>query len=170
MRNLRNLSVVMLLASLLALGGAGVERGAAAAEHASTFAAPWAIIAHGPFLEKSIVMANWEENQAVMLAASEPAPSTQASELVRRPYVALALFWGPEWKHLRDAPAAVARLEPKQANQHARFFPADGDSPAILVMNMSTVPASGAQLDIRSVDAKGLVVLLAHGIPIRLAR
>ena len=169
MRNPRNLSIVtLLLVGVVVLAGGAAQGGAEA--HGNRFAAPWAIIAHGPFLEKSIVMANWEENQAVMLAASEPAPRTQASELVRRPYVALALFWGPEWKHLQDAPAAVARLKPRQANQHARFFPANGDSPAILAMNMSTTPGTGAQLDIRSVDAKGLAVLSAHGIPIRLAR
>src|SRR5688572_13427777 len=101
----------------LAFLGAGLRAEAHARESPPPFAAPWAIIVHGPRLEKSVTMADWHENLSFMLSLSQPGTPATALSVLPRPYIELALFWGPDWEHLQGSHADVARLKPEQANQ-----------------------------------------------------
>ena len=172
MRTSRKLrTVALVLSGLLVLGGAEVQRPAEAHEGPSAFAAPWAIIAHGPRLEKSVTMADWNENLTFMVSLSQPGTPATAMRLVPRPYIELALFWGTALRGSgADSAAAVARLRPEQADGHARLYLAQGDAPAAVVFGAPPTNAIFETVYLRVVDARGLAVLSAHGIPARLAR
>ncbi len=143
---------------------------APAIEGHRALAAPWAIIAHGPRLKNSITLANWQENQRLFLAMPGPGVPTASRALQGRPYLELALFWGPAWEHLKGSPEAVARLQPEQANQRAWLFLADGPHPAAVVLNPPTHPALSTTVAVRVVGVEGLAVLKHHGVPVELTR
>jgi hypothetical protein len=161
----RSVSAALVATMLVPL--LGVSPLEIAALPASTFAAPWAIIAHGPRLPRPITLADWPENQRLFLAMPGPGTPTDSRAMRNRPYVELALFWGPEWEHLKGSRDAVARLRPEQANQRAWLFLADGERPAVVVLNPPTVPSLSATLAVRVVESDGLAVLRQHGVPVR---
>ena len=130
-------------------------------------AAPWAILVHGPHVSRPITLADWNENQQLMLAIPGPGTPTSARAFHGRPYVELALFWGPNWKYLRNSPESVARLRPDQANQRGWLFLADGQQPAAVVLDPPALPALSATLMVRRVGAEGIAVLTRHGVPMR---
>ena len=132
-----------------------------------TLAAPWAILVHGPRLPASITLADWNENHQLLLAIPGPGTATPARTFHGRPYVELALFWGPDWEHLRRSPESVTRLRPDQANQRGWLFLARGDQPAVVVLDPPTLPALSATLMVRAVGPKGIAVLTQHGVPVR---
>ena len=134
-------------------------------------AAPWAIMIHGSLVEKPITLVNWHENLRLMLAIPRPGSLTPLRTLEGRPYLDLALFSGPEWKHLADSPEAVARLRPDQTNHHGRLYLGRGNAPAVVVFD----PPSPKDLMLSSVKAgvvanDGLHVLAKHGVPVRVTQ
>ena len=135
-----------------------------------TVAAPWAIIVHGSRLPAPITMADWEENLQFMLAIPARGTATSGSTLRGRPFLELALFWGPEWQHLSRAPESVARLRPDQANQRGWLFLAQGDQPAAVVLDPPVLSALSPPLMVRDVGPKGIAVLTKHGVPVRAPR
>ena len=133
----------------------------------ATFAAPWAIIVHGSRLPSPIALADWTENQQLMLAMPGPGTPTPSQAFQGRPFVELAFFWGPDWEHLRGSPESVARLRPDQANQRGWLFLARGDQPAVVVLNPPALPALATTLRAQTVGPKGIAVLTKHGVPVR---
>ena len=134
-------------------------------------AAPWAIMIHGSLVEKPITLGNWHENLRLMLAIPAPGSRTPTSALKGRPYLDLALFWGPEWKHLADSPEAITRLRPEQASQLGRLYPALGTAPAVVVLEPpSPNDVMLATVKARVVENDGLAVLAKHGVPVRVMR
>ena len=128
-------------------------------------AAPWIIIVHGP-LPQRVVMSDWGENHSLMLAIEAPQRS-DSSLVANRLYLHLAMFWGPEWATYPRTDEALARLRPEQANQHSRFYPAQGDSPALVLIG----PADGrAYTTVGRISEAGLALLARHEIPVRLAK
>jgi hypothetical protein len=133
-------------------------------------AAPWAIMIHGSLVEKPITLSSWHENLRLMLAIS-PGIRTRTSTLEGRAYIDMALFWGPEWKHLADSPEAVARLRPDQASQYGRLYPARGNAPAVVVLDApSPNEMMLSSVKVRVLEREGLAVLEKYGIPVRLTQ
>ena len=162
------------VAALLAVGGLAVGSpapGLQAAGPASgaPAAAPWIVIFHGLPLPARVVIADWHENQRLMLALAEPV-GPFGVEPGAGAYVEVALFWGPEWANYPRDSASLARLRPDQASQRARFYPATGERAALWVFRAGLggsgpVPPAPA----RGVTPAGLSLLEARGIPVRVA-
>ena len=159
------LSRVCAVATLLAI--APVDHVDATIPAPLTRAAPWAILVHGSRLASPIALADWHENQQLLLATPGPGIPTPAHTFQGRAYVELAMFWGPEWKHLHGSPEGVARLRPDQANQRGRLFLARGEQPAVIVLNPPPRPLQSGTLLARLVGPKGIAVLTQHGVPVR---
>lgn len=136
--------------------------------HSAALAAPWAIIAHGRLLQEPIIMADWHENQRLMLATPGLGMPTNLRALRDRPYVDLALFWGAAWAHLSHSPDAAAQLRPDQGNQRAWLFPATRESPAVMVYDPPAAVELSQRLLTRTVQADGIAMLSQHGVPVRI--
>jgi hypothetical protein len=132
----------------------------------SSFAAPWAIIAHGPLLAERVVIADWNENQRIVSAFSTSTRDVPARSMAGRAYVDLAMYWGPEWKHLEHAPEKAKLLRIDQASQRSRLYLPQGDQSAAIVYNPPDGALFSATLATREVSDKGLAVLATHGVPI----
>ena len=126
-------------------------------------AAPWIIIVHGDLLPQRVVMSDWQENSRLMGAinVSTPADTTAVHQ---RPYVHLAMFWGPEWANYPRTTEALAQLRPEQANQHGRFYPARADSDALVLIGSTT---SRADTTLGPIAEHGLALLERYGVPVR---
>lgn len=126
-------------------------------------AAPWIIIVHGDLLPQRAVIADWHENLQ-FLAAVDISTRADTAAVPDRPYVRLAMFWGPEWANYPRTPEALAQLRPEQANQHGRFYPAQGEQGPLVLIG----PANGrAYTTLGGIAASGLEVLARYGVPIR---
>lgn len=119
-------------------------------------AAPDYILVSGPGLVRPVLLANWNENHDLLLAlaVAPRARGAQVRGLGRRRSLDVAEFWG--WSG-KPRPTKAS-----QANQHGRFYPADGTHPAVIVLtvNGNSFP--------RLVTAKVRSVFVRHGIPLRL--
>jgi hypothetical protein len=130
----------------------------------ATVAAPAIIIVHGAPLPQRVVMSDFDENLRLM-AAIDVSQRSDSSLVEGRGYLGLAMFWGPEWATYPRTPEALGRLRPEQANQHGRFYPAQGDSPALVLIG----PAFGrGYTTLGQISESGLAVLARHDIPNRL--
>lgn len=138
----------------VALGAALLS--ALATASSAQAAAPNYILVSGPGLARPVLLANWDENAALLLAVAG-APSAKGSAvrgLARRPRLDLAEFWG--WQGLPRP------TRPSQANQHGWFYPAHRGRPPLIAITVNgrSVP--------RLVPLKVLKIFKQHGIPIRL--
>jgi hypothetical protein len=119
-------------------------------------AAPNYILVSGAGLAHPVLLANWDQNLALLsaLAASPRAIGATSRGLTRRPSLDLAEFWG--WSgHPRP-------VRPGQANQHGRYYPAHGAQAAVIV-----VTVNGASHP-RLVPASVLRIFATHHIPRRI--
>lgn len=124
-------------------------------------AAPRLMMVYGPPLPEPIVLRDWRENLTVMVNMKRT--NIDPGELEGRPYLKMALFWGPRWAEYVEEGGSLDALRPEQANQHARFYPATGDEPALITLNSSKLgPGS-----IRRVEPEALAVLSRRGVPVR---
>ena len=80
-------------------------------------AAPRYILVSGPGLTRPVLLGDWQENLR-FLESLLPARKLPAFRLAGRPRYDLALFWG--------VPAKPIPTRPRDANQHARFYPNTG--------------------------------------------
>ena len=122
----------------------------------ATAAAPNYILVSGPRLAHPVLMADWNENLA-LLSSLVDAPKARRGVvrgLAQRPRLRLAEFWG--WG---DRPRPT---RPSQANQHGWFYPAHQRQPAIV-----NVMVGGAMVP-RLAPAAALRIFVRHRIPIRL--
>jgi hypothetical protein len=119
-------------------------------------AAPKYILVSGPRLERPILLDNWDENLALLVAV-DMAPRARGSAvrgLARRPKLDLALFW--VWAY--DRPPTL----PSKADQHDSFYPAHRSKPPIIVFT-----ANGRRIP-RLVPTRALRILARHHVPLRL--
>lgn len=123
-------------------------------------AAPRIVMVYGQGLPQPVILSSWEENGALLSAAAEAADIDPAS-LAGRPYFRLAFFWGLEWDEYVRSGKPVSKLNPHQANQHGRYYPATSSSRALLTFD--SIPGPGALT--RWLEPRGVAVLARHGIP-----
>jgi hypothetical protein len=119
-------------------------------------AAPNYILVSGPGLPHPVLLANWDENGALMSALVTAPPVSRAvvRTLARRPRFRVSEFWG--WGGMPRP------TRPSQANQHGWFYPAHGRQPAVI--NVVVYGAMAPRLALPQV----LAIFERHGIPIRL--
>ena len=113
-----------------------------------------------------VLLDDWEEHQALMLSLSDVA-GTPAGDLEERPYLEVALFWGPAWQDYPRDTGALSRLSPSQANQHGRFYPAVGSDQGALFLFDDQTDRS-IVLRPRAVETPGINILRARGVPTRI--
>jgi hypothetical protein len=95
-------------------------------------AAPRIMLWYGGLLPHPVILSNWTEDGYFAITGEEPTVTPE--ELEKRPYIQVALFWGPEWSQYIDAGKPLSALRPEDANQHGRFYPAFGNAPAVIVL------------------------------------
>lgn len=138
----------------IVLGAAGLALVVAASVQA---AAPRYILVDGPRLERPILLADWEENHALILAVSRAPRAKVATSrgLARRPRYRVALFWG--W------PETPRPTRPSQANQRGWFYPARRSRVALIEL-----PIQGGARIVRLAPARVLRIFARHGVPTRM--
>jgi hypothetical protein len=145
----------------------GLLRNAAAAPP-SLAAAPPIILVSGPLLPQPIALADWGQNISLMSSGADD-PRGQLEPPGGRLYFDLALFSGDEWWTYVQTDQPLNALQPEQATQHGRFYPASADEPALLVL--PEVQRGGSltltSWSVRRMEDTGLAVLAEHGIPVR---
>ena len=127
-------------------------------------AAPRFIMIYGEALEKPIILTDWHENHRFIYSIRK-GTEVSGEGLRERPYFKIAFFWGPEWfKYL----GKESELRPEEANQHALLYPAYRNAPPVVAFdNEQKVMIPGPQY--RSVDEKGVEILLKHKVLVQLA-
>lgn len=118
-------------------------------------AAPRFIFVSGPGLARPVLLANWKENRALLLALAN-APGAKRETVRRlgeRPALRLGLFWG--W------PERPRPTRPYQANQEGWFYPASGSQPSVV-----DLPVNGASVP-RIAPVRVLRIFARHGVPTR---
>ncbi len=156
---LRSPRTLLLLALILA-GTLALSLGAPVAA-----AAPRFIIASGTLLPKPILLDDWQENLILMGATVEDDVLVDIStaDLATRPSIDLALFWDAAiWEPLVQQ-RGLGSLQPQDANQHARFYPATGTAAPLFVGMADGVVGP------HRIGERGLAVLARHGVPTRVA-
>ncbi len=143
--------------------GATLFTGIVFAKHADA-AAPRLIMVYGSPLRKPVILGNWRENLEFMSSITQQS-SVTPEELRRRPYLRLALFWGPEWAQYVEEGKPIDKLRPEQANQQGRFYPAVGHASPVVTLDM---PPGSVGPSWRQVREGGIRILLRYGIPVRL--
>ena len=98
---------------------------------------PTVIMFHGGPLKQPVFATGADTPPFSAFAGAPAATQTMtAKDMGDRPFVNVAVFWGP-----RDNPAnngtPVAALKPEMTWQHGRFYPAAGDKPAMMFMTTS---------------------------------
>jgi hypothetical protein len=119
-------------------------------------AAPNYILVSGPGLQQPVLLDDWSENLDLLgaIVQGPRAKRTALRGLARRPRYDLAEFWN--WSYL------PAPTDPREASQHAWFYPAHGRKPAIFkgMFDGTKAPRLGSPA--------ALAILASHGIPTRL--
>jgi hypothetical protein len=104
-----------------------------------------------------------------VLSSGADDPRGQLEPPEGRSYFDLALFSGDEWWTYVQTDQPLDALQPDQATQHGRFYPASADEPALLVLP-EVQRRGGVSLtswSVRRMDETGLAVFVEHGVPIR---
>lgn len=119
-------------------------------------AAPNFILVSGKGVAHPVLLANWNQNLALLsaLVAAPRATGAATRELKRRPSLDFAEFW--DWAG-RPRPSRA-----DQANQHGRYYPAHARQPAVIV-----VMVAGAVYP-RLMPPTVLRIFAEHDIPRRL--
>ncbi len=120
-------------------------------------AAPPFIMVTGPKLAKPVLLSNWEENLALLLAA-DASLRPKASDLrglSTRPRFDLALFWG--WS--LDSPPPT---KPSDASAHGSFYPTYRGRPALVRMKVN------GEDYVHVASPKVLGIFAKHGVPTRM--
>src|SRR5688572_7614803 len=84
-------------------------------------AAPRLLIVHGKPLKKPVLLSDWREIFKLITTSTESA-GMSSRELEGRPYLELALFWGPDWARYVDEGNPLDKLRPEDANQNGWFY------------------------------------------------
>jgi hypothetical protein len=128
---------------------------------AAVFAAPQVIVAGGGPLRQRVVLADWDQNNRLMLATTEAA-AIQVESLRQRPRIRVAMYWGLQWKGRLDLPDSVTPLAATDGAQDGAFYPGFRGRPAIWLFGAYGVTPAVA----RHVASEGLAILAKHQIPV----
>lgn len=161
------LNTLLLRALVCAL--LGLLANASAAPRALA-AAPPIILVSGPPLCRPIVLAEWGQIISLLSSGADDPPRGQLEPPGGRTYFDLALFWEDEWWTYVQTEQPLDWLQPDQAMQHGRFYPASADEPALLVLP-EVQRRGGVTLtswSVRRMDEAGLAILAEHGVPVRM--
>jgi hypothetical protein len=115
-------------------------------------AAPRYILVSGPGLTRPVLLGDWHENLR-FYESLLPARKLPAFRTAGRPRYDLALFWG--------VPARPIPTRPREANQHAWFYPAHAGRPAAVDLLLAGESAA------RVASPGALRIVARHGIPTR---
>lgn len=135
--------------------------------------APRVILIYGPPLPHPVILSDWSENLAVV-AGDEAGVNVDA--LADRPYLRMALFWGPAWDEYVRAGKSLEALHPEQASQRGRLYPATGDQPPLIAFESpasAPVPTTPQPLSrtgvwlVSRLPPHGARVLAQHGVSTR---
>jgi hypothetical protein len=117
-------------------------------------AAPNYILVSGRGLAHPVLLADWRQNLKLLLAVGDaPRAGRAAAGLASRPRFDLAEYWG--WGG-RPPPR-----RPAQASQHGTFYPAQGSTRAVVVLQVQGIRIP------RLAPAFLLRVLARNGVPTR---
>lgn len=110
---------------------------------------PVIIMFYGGSLKQPVFIVNLAET--MVFHDLENPTTIVASDLVTREYVTVAMFWGTRWEPYVSGLQPLTALRPELASQHGRFYPADGDRPAVLLqtkpqLEQRPVPTDVAEL------------------------
>ena len=133
-------------------------------------AAPRLILVSGPLLERPVLIEDWDDTSRIMAGINDRAVA-QPEALVDRPFYELALFWGLEWVQYINDGRPLDALTPEQANQHARFYPAVGTAPALVVFKdeRGEMGENARRMGLsRSVEQMALDVFVRNGLRVRM--
>jgi hypothetical protein len=138
---------VLCLVSVLLVGGF--------ASQPAFGAAPRFILVSGTALSERILLDDQSENLRLFTSVVDATLRVPSGDLAGRPSLDLALFWAEVW----EKTASTEGLDPEQADQHGRFYPATDDGPAVIQLPLADQPDP--------VEAPGvaLSILVRHGVP-----
>jgi hypothetical protein len=122
-------------------------------------AAPRIILVTGGGLARPAVLADWQENLAIMQSASNQADA-KSEDLATRPSYRVAMFWDPGWDHYMRARKDPSALRLKEANQFAHYYPPTATHGAVFAFD--GIP--GADGLTRKLDDQGVAIFSRHGI------
>lgn len=130
------------------------------AETSSAYAAaPRIIIVAGGGLTEPVVLDDWQENLAIMLAATDGVDARGEGLSARRWY-RIAMFWGPRWEQYMQAGKDPRALHIEEADQLARYYPPTAAHAAVLSFDGVSGPGAFA----RRLKAPGVSIFSRHGI------
>jgi hypothetical protein len=130
------------------------------AETSSAFAAaPRIIIVAGGGLAKPVVLDDWHENLAIMLAATDGVDA-RIESLSARPWYRIAMFWGQRWEQYMQAGNDPRALHIEEADQLARYYPPTAAHAAVLSFDGISGPGAFA----RRLKAPGVSIFSRHDI------
>ena len=96
-----------------------------------------------------------------------------AKELAGRPYLKVAMFWGPQRHPYVTGEKSIRSLTPEMASQHGWFYPATSVRPAVLLQTKPQIgrlplPEDAASFTWGGVlDGSWIESLVARGVPAR---
>jgi len=110
---------------------------------------PMIIMFYGGSLKQPVFITDLAET--MVFHDLEKPTTLVASDLGAREYVKVAMFWGVRWEPYTSGLQPVTSLMPELASQHGRFYPAEGDRPAVLLqtkpqLERRPVPTDVAEL------------------------
>lgn len=125
-------------------------------------ACPRLIMVRADPLAAPILIQDYDEACKLYWAFFASPAAEATTRFATRASLQLALFWyAPRWEpYVREH--RLAELQPDDADQFGRFYPAVGEEPALV----ETVPRSYGQWP-KVVNETALRILQAHGIPTR---
>jgi len=130
---------------------------------------PRLVLISGPLLTRPILIEDWMDTSRLTAGINERADQ-EPKALADRPVYELALFCGMKWVTYVDDGRPLTTLTADQANQHARFYPAVGAAPAVVVFQDEpgefgeTARRMGL---IRAVDQMALDTFAKYGLRVR---
>ena len=144
------------LSVMLATGAAPETRA-----HDRVVAAPRVIVLGGGPLRHRVVLADFDENLRLMLAATQIV-RVSADSLARRPRIRLVMYWGDRWSGRADLPDSIGTSPFWDGAQLGAFYPAWRGQPALwefgAIANMSA--------NRRWLSPEGVAILAKRGVPV----
>jgi hypothetical protein len=120
-------------------------------------AAPPLVLVYGPGLDRPVRLDDWWGNYSLLIG--EEAADSDLADLAERPFLDVALFWGPRWVDSVQRGEPLDQIQPEQANQFGRIYPSFGGRRALIVLDLLS----------RRLPDQGVALLEQHGIQMQIA-
>jgi hypothetical protein len=122
-------------------------------------AAPRVIVLGGGPLRHRVVLADFDENLRLMLAATEIV-RVRADSLAKRPRIRLVMYWGDQWSGQSDLPDSIGTIPFRDGAQPGAFYPAWRGQPPLWEFGaFNKVSAS-----MRWLSGEGIAILAKRGV------